>query len=230
MAFPGCAPPPLILAFTPDQALSHRNSNTGWKAYATMKRLLTFVILSFVLHHSAAAAVIYSGLQNIAIPTNFDGVYLNIDNAATSSSPITGWEVNFFFGGFGIANSAAFQPGRSGTGNMDPIVAMTLYDEVGGATLFSVGEGGSDSHMGSNPGQFQSGIEHYLGFKFVKDGGGPALFGSMRVELTVNQPGGVIRDWSWEDSGSPYVVPEPGRAALLLIGLTGLVMQRRRVR
>ncbi|MBK8095184.1 MAG: PEP-CTERM sorting domain-containing protein [Verrucomicrobiaceae bacterium] len=195
-----------------------------------MKRLLTWILLAASCILPAKAAFIYSGLQNIAIPTNFDGVYLNIDNAATSSSLITGWDVNFFFGGYGIANSTDFQPGRTGTGNMDSIMAMTLYEEVGGATLFSVGEGGSDSHMGSSPGQFQSGIEHYLGFRFVKDGGGPMLFGAMRVVLTINEPGGVIKDWAWEDSGSPYVAPEPGRVVLLLTGLSSLALRRRKAR
>jgi len=51
-----------------------------------------------------AANVIYSGVQDIPIPTDFAGVYLDPDTGAT------GWDINPFFGGVGIANSAAFQP------------------------------------------------------------------------------------------------------------------------
>jgi hypothetical protein len=65
-------------------------------------RSVLFVILSFAIPHSAHSAIIYSGLQNIAIPTTFDGIYLDVDTGATSTSTIGGWDVNFFFGGIGI--------------------------------------------------------------------------------------------------------------------------------
>src|SRR5205823_53427 len=63
--------------------------------------------------------VIYSGFQNIAIPTGFTGVYINIDNGSTAFAQFTGWDINPFFGGVGVGNSPAFQPARTGTGNQD---------------------------------------------------------------------------------------------------------------
>src|SRR6476620_9282050 len=114
--------------------------------------------------------VVYSGLKDIPIPNDFDGIYLNIDNGATGSTEITGWDINPFFGGAGVANNASFQPARTGTGNEDPILALGTGVKVDGSLLYSTGQGGSDLHLGPGPGQFTPGQEGYLGFKFTTDG------------------------------------------------------------
>ncbi|WP_395749057.1 hypothetical protein [Prosthecobacter sp.] len=201
-----------------------------------MKRLLSLVFFSFVLGHSAHAAVIYSGLQNIAIPTTFDGVYINIDNAATSTSTITGWDINPFFGGAGIANSASFQPARTGTGNTDPVVNFSAGDLISGGLFYSSGFGGSgdpNSHLGAGVGQFAVGQEGYLGFRFSTDASSGPYYGWMRVIFTNDTAGGVIEDWSYDDSGAAISIPvaaapEPGRAMFLLLGGCALCVRRLR--
>jgi hypothetical protein len=200
-----------------------------------MKRLLlTFVILSFGIRHSASAAVIYSGVQNIAIPTGFTGIYLNLDNAATGTSPITGWDINPFFGGAGVANSAAFQPARLASGNLDPALRLNVGDVVGAALTYSSGFGGSGdpiAHLGSAANQFQVGSEAYMGFRFNTDASTGPFYGWIRVAFTNNTSGGVIKDWAYDDTGSAITiesVPEPSRALLLGLGLTGLLLRRKR--
>lgn len=182
---------------------------------------------------AAHAAVIYSGLQNIAIPATFEGVYLNIDTAATSGSTITGWDVNPFFGGAGFANSPAFQPARLGTANDDPYLRMDFGDVIDGSLFYSSGYGGSGDpvpHLGSGPDQFGVGQEGYLAFRFTTDGSAGPYYGWMRVTLTNNTSGGMISDWAYDDTGAPIVagVPEPGRAGLLGLGLLGWLTRRRR--
>lgn len=202
-----------------------------------MKRLLLALVFVLPVFHPAAhAAVIYSGLQNIAIPATFDGVYINIDNAATSSSTITGWDINPFFGGAGIANSSAFQPARTGTGNSDPIVNLNGGDIVGSTLNFSSGFGGSGdpvSHLGTGPGQFAPGHEGYIGFRFYTDSSSGPYYGWMRVILTANSSGGLIEDWSYDDSGSAITIPitaapEPSRALFLMLGCLAAGFRRRR--
>ena len=112
-----------------------------------MKRLFAFALLSVALRHSANAAVIYSGLQNIAIPTDYNGIYINIDNGATSGSTILGWDINPFFGGAGLGNSSAFQPARLASGNLDPILRLNMGDVVGAALTYSTGLGGSGDRV-----------------------------------------------------------------------------------
>jgi hypothetical protein len=201
-----------------------------------MKRLLALVLLSCVIGHSAQAAVIYSGLQNIAIPTTFDGVYLNIDNAASSTSTITGWDINPFFGGAGIANSAAFQPARTGTGSTDPVVNFNAGDLIGGGLFYSSGFGGSGdpaSHLGTGAGQFAVGQEGYLGFRFNTDASSGPYYGWMRVIFSNNTADGLIEDWSYDDSGAAISIPvsaapEPGRTIFLMLGGCGVCLRRRR--
>ena len=168
-------------------------------------RCLPGIIVALTIQFAASAAsaaVIYRGLQNIAIPTNFTGVYLNIDNGATDSVEFTGWDINPFFGGVGVGNSPAFQPARSNTANSDPIVALGVGTTVDSGLLFSTGYGGSENHLGAGSDRFGSGQEAYLGFRFMTDGNAGPLFGWMRVVFTANTPGGVIKDWAYETSGA----------------------------
>ena len=147
------------------------------------------------------ATVIYRGLQNIAIPTNFEGVYLNIDNGATSAGEFTGWDINPFFGGVGVGNSASFQPARIGAGNEAAIQALGFGALVGGNLTFSSGRGGSSSHLGNGVNQFGIGQEKYLGFRFSTDGNAGPFYGWMRVVFTANLSGGILKDWAYETSG-----------------------------
>ena len=150
----------------------------------------------------ARAAVIYSGFQNLEIPTTFDGIYLDIDTGITGTSEAAGWDINPFFGGSGVANSPAFQPDRTGTGNSDPIFRITVGATVNDARLFSTNYGGSQTHLGP---QFTDGMEGYLGFRFETNANAGPYYGWMRVTFTGNTAGAVIKDWAYEDSGGAIV-------------------------
>lgn len=195
------------------------------------RTLLATALLLFAVCLPARAAVIYSGLQNIAIPTDFDGVYIDIDTGAFSTSAIAGWDINPFFGGSAIGNSAAFQPSRLGLNNDDPIVNLSYGTLVDSSLFYSTGEGGSGdpvSHLGIGSNQFQPGVEGYLGFMFTTNDSAGPYYGWMRVVLTNNVPGGLIKDWAYDNTGAPIVAPEPGRAMLLLLGMLGLFTRRQR--
>lgn len=149
----------------------------------------------------ARATVIYRGLQNIPIPTDFSGVYLNIENGANSAEEFAGWDINPFFGGVGVGNSASFQPARTGSGNEAPLLTLGVGAPVGENLIVSSGQGGSSTHLGSGPTQFGIGQEAYLGFRFFTDGNTGPFHGWMRVIFTANTSGGVLKDWAYETTG-----------------------------
>ena len=163
---------------------------------------LITVILTFAGTMRSPAAVIYSGLQNISIPTSFDGVYLDIDTGVTGTAEFTGWDVNPFFGGVGVANSPAFQPVRTGTANSAPILRLNVGDVIDSGRLYSTGYGGSDSHLGAGSNQFGIGQEAYLGFKFTTNASAGPYYGWMRVSFTANTSGAVIKDWAYETTAN----------------------------
>ena len=158
-------------------------------------------ILCAACIHCASGEVIYRGLQDIPIPTDFNGVYLNIDNGATSTGEFSGWDINPFFGGVGVGNSARFQPAQTGGTNESPILALGFGAPVGGNLTFSSGQGGSESHLGNGPNQFGIGQEAYLGFRFSTDANAGPFYGWMRVIFTANTSGALLKDWAYETSG-----------------------------
>ena len=161
-----------------------------------MNQFLTILLVSLSINLvSSRAAVVYSGFQNLGIPTDSagTGIYLDVDGGFTGTddnSPPVGWDINPFYGGVGVANSPAFQPVRNGTGNMNPILRLAVGVKVGITRLFSTGYGGSDSHLGT---QFFAGQEGYLGFKFTTNAGILPYYGWMRVILEPWRPRPPIR-------------------------------------
>ncbi len=199
-----------------------------------LQRIGLWIIVVMTASISANAAVIYSGVQNIAIPTTFDGVYLDIDTGTTSTSVITGWDINPFFGGFALGNSAAFQPVRTGTGNSDTILNLAYGTIVDSLLNYATGEAGSSDHIGGGANQFTDGSSGYLGFKFTDNSNAGTFFGWMRLTLTANTSGATIHEWAYDNTGSGLLVgslaavPEPSRAMLLLLGLISMLIRRRR--
>ena len=188
---------------------------------------LAFLAVSPALH----AAIVSSGIVDLAIPTTFEGIYLNLDTGATGTSEFSGWDVNFVFGGSEIYNSDAFQPVRTGTGNSDAFRNLVEGFEIAaGTSFYSTNFGGSLTHLGNSPGQFPAATEGYLGFSFVTDGSAGPYYGWMRVTLTANTAGGVIHEWAYDDSGSAItIVPEPATwSALAGLCALALVLLRRR--
>jgi hypothetical protein len=214
------------------------------------KLRLTALICPLLIVTSAPAAnVYYSGELDIAIPTDFEGVYLNIttDGYSVSYTEPGSWDVNFFFGGIFIVYSDTFQPFvdtivssnsqilnvAEGTMIQDEAAARTLGIE---ASSFG-GSGTSNESSGSshfNPptiddpaySAFTPGEQGYIAF--VLNPGPGQLYGWMRVTLTNNGTPGTIHDWalSSDENFTVGMIPEPSIA--LLGGMLLLLLLRRR--
>ena len=157
-----------------------------------MKNKLQYAagLVTFSLVLPAVADVIYSGYQNISIPTNFTGVSLTV----------AGGTINPFFGGVGVANNANFQPVRSGTGGLDPILNLATGTTVDASSYYSSGAGGSQSHLGAGSDQFTARTDGYLGMKLSDTN-----YGWMRVNFTNNTSGAVIKDWAYDNTSGAAI-------------------------
>ena len=166
---------------------------------------------------AALSEIVFSGDRNIAIPTNFDGVYINIGNGQFGSSPVSGWDLNPFFGGLFIANSPNFQPARIGDYCEDAIIRLAPTSVIGGNLTYSSDWGGSGAeggqgHLGSGPLQFADGKSGYFGFKLVSEEADP-LYGWMQVVLTENGANGRIQSWAYENSGGSILAGATGQSS-----------------
>ena len=208
-------------------------------------------ILSLIAASSSTAAVLYSGVQNIPIPTTFAGVSLTLDrsDAAVFSQDTTAtntdgssWDLNFFLGGAGLANSPSAQPVRDNAGdNLSFVHNLVPGTSVDSGSTFSSGFGGSgfpNQHIGSGTeaantaaNQFTSATTAFFGF--VLDPGTAApLYGWAKVILNNDGNPGVIESWAFESTPNTPIlvnlVPEPSGVLLIAAGFAGLVLRRRR--
>jgi len=174
-------------------------------------------LTSLVLVLPASAEVIYSNLQDISIPNSFDGLYLNIETGAwntNAESPVTGWDLNAFFGGSALWNTPSFQPVRLGTTSTSAVANLSEGSLVTNTSTYSTfvqgedgqnpggpGFGASETHLGSGAGQFVAGSEGYLGFRL-----NGSNYGWMRVVFTNNTGGALIKDWAYDSSGASIAV------------------------
>lgn len=164
---------------------------------------------------TSRAAVIYSGYQDIAVPLNFDGLYLNIVTGATSVTEPADWAtgawINPFYGGVFIANEARVRPVITGA---DQAVNLSAGSLISSASLFASGVSGSSTHVGPALNQFQIGTGGTLGFQFESSPTAATRYGWM--DLTVNNTGaGAIHGWAYDDAGGSIIVGNVSQSAPL---------------
>ena len=150
-----------------------------------MKNKLQYAagIVTLALIPPVAADVIYSGLLDYSIPTDFTGITVTVGNGA----------LNPFFGGVGVANNAALQPLRTGTDGLDTILNFGTGSTINASSQYlASGDGGSQDHVGTT---FTAGTEGHLGFKL--DG---TNYGWMRVDFTNNTSGALVKDWAYDNT------------------------------
>lgn len=199
------------------------------------------IALLFATLATSQAAIVWSGLQNIAIPqavglTDLDGVFIDIDNPGRSRVNVLGAssnEVNFTLGGTGLFSSAGFLPIRSEATSTGAVVRLFPGDAVTTSDITGPTGFGANQEVFNQFGtDFMVGEEAFLGFIFTPDGATSQHAGWMRVILTNNTSGGVVRDWAFESvADSPIVVgavPEPSTLLFGGLGLTALLLRRRR--
>ena len=177
---------------------------------------------------TANATVVYSDVINLPIPATIDGVYMNVQTGAWSSTTTTpaGWDVN----PYGTSTTAVSLFAATGTGYMrnpgTTATAATRLDvgTVVGSSAFFYGN--SSATMGSGTGQWAANSSGYFGFKFTA-ADAATHYGWMQLSIGANAGTRTIVRYAWEDvANTSLTVPAPGAVALL--GLAGFAKRRRR--
>ena len=183
--------------------------------------------------HQADAGIVWSGIVNINIPSNIDGVYLNVITGQTGSSgsSVAGWDINpysasnlTFFSSTGGGVVRGF--GSSATA-VDNLAYLTT---IGAGASFNYGNGSVET-TGATAMNLNS-SENLIGFRFVNEATGATHYGWMRLQFTgtsFSQPRAIV-EYAFESTAGASiqagVIPAPG--ALALVGAAGLLARRRR--
>ena len=186
---------------------------------------------------STSAAVVSFINENIAIPTDFAGVSLDLETGVSSVSleGLAGGDLNFVFGGQAFSNDAdqnattpSWQPVRADSGNTDVLENLGVGVEVGPSSTVSSSFGGSTDNFAN----FTPGERGYVGFSLILDDGNETVaYGWMEVTFQNNDAPGVIHSWAFDDTGAPLAVgavPEPTQSVMLVLGVAAGAMRRRR--
>lgn len=173
----------------------------------------------------------------------------NGSSTISFSEPAGDWDFNFFFGGIGIAHNSSVNPYRDDpTDNLSVIEALGVGATIDGTTATALGalplttpgfggsgtgssgSGGvssSQSHIGTDPGQFEPGVESYIGF-VLDPGTASETYGWISVTFQNNGTPGIINSFAFSDDPLAVgAIPEPS-SALLVILSSGLLLRRRR--
>jgi hypothetical protein len=197
-------------------------------------------------NENADAAIIYSGVQNLAVPNSNFGLYVNLATfAVDNTAPLDaapGWDFNPYVG----QTSGRFR--FFTTPSSDLVFGGTLAGEENAAKLASgasIGPASTFTTVGSpllatpdNAGGAWDGASaggtDFVGVRFTEGGvnGGSTVYGWMRINKPAGGVGATIVDWAFDDAGGSInagAVPEPASLSLLAMGAIGLLARRGKV-
>ncbi|MEO0796407.1 MAG: hypothetical protein AAFX93_14655 [Verrucomicrobiota bacterium] len=208
-----------------------------------MKRYLsTLLLFTAISGNLGAALVTIKPSSPIAIPADFDGVFLDfagdLSTVNVSNSTPPSFDLNFFFGGLGIVDGASMELVRTGIGG--PAAELGAGATVSVASTFDAAlsvsggpVGDPFAHVGTGPDQFKPNSFGYLGFAYDPASSGTPTYGFFQVIFTDGSGPGAITAWRFQSvAGTPITIssiPEPATWITIfgVLVLAGLVVLRK---
>lgn len=194
-----------------------------------MKKNILFP-LSALAALPMSAAVVFVDLNDVVIPNDINGIYINIFTGETSFDvDLTSFNqapwINLYLGGSAIATSELLRPWASQApgeyngslpGNYFLNVAPGTTIDASGS--FVTGESASEFHIGAGSDQFQSGTRGYLAFAYESTVGGDTAYGWFSFTPNDSGPGYSV-DLAYSNTPGEALavaaVPEPSSYAAL---------------
>ncbi len=177
---------------------------------------------------NADAAIVYSGVVNLAVQTTTNGLYLNVVTGAINEpgngngGTVPGWDINIYGSGptaYGFGNVGY---GFVGTvGNVSPLTLGALIDAT---TAITVGSASVAAFPNASPGA-------YYGFRFTNEALTQVQYGWALYFQGTAGPGTLV-SYAYENTGAGITagaVPAPTAGmAVLALGGVGLLSRRRK--
>jgi hypothetical protein len=201
----------------------------------------------------ADAAIVYSGVQNVALTNGSPGIYINFVTKASTASPGAnpGWDINpyvnggstgAFFGMYLPASTTQLVKSSAPAAGGADVANLPAGSSIGPASTF-IGQPSQFGFMNNaTVGDWVPAGSGYMGIEFKEPGvnGGATVYGWVQISKTIagdpprNGPTGItFVDWAYDNSGASITagnVPEPSSLALLATGATGLFVRRGRAK
>lgn len=181
---------------------------------------------SAVVAGNAEAAIVYSGVQNIAIG-QFSSQNLNLDGDAYADVLLK----NYVFGTNYQGATVNYYPGQlvGFNAGLNYVSALSLGDTIDAGTV-GPSFTGSMAYASNPNSEFDNVTDAYIGLSFPINA--VNHYGWVRVDIDNAAGTFVIKDWAYDDVAGTGItagaVPEPGALSLLAAGSVGVTMMRRR--
>lgn len=198
--------------------------NARLNAYTT----IAGAVLASSIVPNVRADIIYSGVINLSVPNNNDGVYINFVTGQTGStgSLVPGWDFNPFNDTTGLAFYGEATPQgilAGALGNNAPALRLNAGDPIDSSGLYN--------QFFTSAVNFRSGGLGYLGIRLLNESTGTLDYGWALLNTTQGDgyPATIV-SYAFEDTGQSIAagaVPEPSTPALLAIMAAGAIGVRK---
>ena len=203
-----------------------------------MKLKFIAATAALLMAGSAQAAVV-TFTTPIAVPNNFDGVYINFLTGATgiTASSVPGWDFNPYATAAGLSFFWSATPTAGGgvaSSTTGPYLNLAPGAVVSSASTFAAVTATTATAA------FQTTGTHVLGFRFYNEATSAVNYGYLTMTNTASTGfPATITGWSFENTGAAITVggasaavPEPATWGMMILGfgMIGAAARSRKVR
>ena len=216
----------------PSTSFEHPNLRSGLL-------LILAAVSAAAVAQNASAAIIYSGVQDLQVPQDSNGLWVDLFSESLTGGGLPGdlLLLNEAQEGVSLQSALTTVPGAFVSFSVNGQVYLTALSEGFMVSSSSVGPlghfyGTMAAGAEEPSAQFNLASNKYIGLSFVRD---TALYFAW-VRVSINNSAGsfVVHDWAYENTGGGILtgaIPAPGALALLAAGgFLGLRPTRRRRR